>query len=74
MFNDDLYIQSNLYKRVFEKYSISVVKDKVRKENPMSTYATKMATIIENEINSKLDDLDFDKDPYQIVGILIEKV
>ena len=31
-----------------------------------------MAQIIEEDLNVKLEDLDFDKDPYQIVGDLIE--
>lgn len=37
-------------------------------------YSGKMAKMIENDIQAKLDDLDFDKDPFKIVGDLIEAV
>jgi hypothetical protein len=38
----------------------------------MYHYSAKMATMIEEDLQNKLEDLDFDKDPYQIVGDLVE--
>jgi hypothetical protein len=41
-------------------------------QGSMYHYSSSMAKIIEDDIKSKLEELDFDKDPHQIVGELIE--
>jgi hypothetical protein len=38
----------------------------------MYHYSSRMGDMIEEDLQSKLDDLDFDKDPYQIVGDLVD--
>jgi hypothetical protein len=33
-----------------------------------------MSDVLESDLSTKLDDLDFDKDPFNIVGRLIERL
>lgn len=40
----------------------------------MYHYSGKMATMIEEDLMNKLEDLDFDKDPHQIVGDLVDQL
>jgi hypothetical protein len=40
----------------------------------MYHYSAKMAVMIEDDLQSKLEDLDFDKDPHQIVGDLVDSL
>jgi hypothetical protein len=40
----------------------------------MYHYSAKMAVMIEEDLQSKLEDLDFDKDPHQIVGDLVDSL
>ena len=40
----------------------------------MYHYSAKMAVMIEEDLQCKLEDLDFDKDPHQIVGDLVDSL
>ena len=65
-FTDQLSGEEKNFRKVWDSHVGS------EDQGGMFHYSSKMAQLIETDLSSKLDDLDFDKDPHHIVGDLIE--
>lgn len=72
-FIDHLIEEDHTYKNIWAQH-LRATGPGAKPENPLYYLAYRMSDIIEASLSSKLEDLDFDKDPFDIVCKLIERL
>lgn len=60
------------YRQVWDKHMVGPENLAAQEASFVFHFSKKMASLLAEDLKTKLEDLDFDKDPYQTVGSLIE--
>ncbi len=68
VFTENLLVEEKTFSKVWDPHFVKGDKTGL---TGLYHFSEKMSQIIENDLSQKLEDLDFDKDPYQITGELV---